>query len=299
MNEQDLILKQKIEKREKIDTILAYILIVILTGSIILVLFLKFTKKEETVVEPEEYMPTYISLNEISTSLNSSVLANRYLNDKASFTSTVSANSLAVTYSKDSMNINLNIPQVGNELEITMDEENNEITTEIYKEIANIICVYYGNTTSNCRNTIDNLKENSQIEGIRFINKEDNSYIYISIDKSIDVNNRITYSTVTNTDINKTDYVLNLDGIKIYDISKTLDNNKMTFSGIVEKENNENENISVVIKLYDETGEVVNENKYSYSQELPLEEKSTFTISFVLNDEQVNNISTYTIEIEK
>lgn len=297
MNEQDLILKQKIEKREKIDTILAYILIVILLGAIILVLYLKFIRKEETILEPEEYVPTYISLNELSTSLNSSVLANRYLNDQVSFTSTASANSMQIIYSKENENINLNIPQVGNELEIKITEENSEITKDIYKEIANIVCVYYGNTTSNCRNITDNINENSQIEGIRFVNKEDNSYVYISIDKSIDVNNKITYNTVTNTDINKTDYILNLNGIKIYDISKTQENNKITFSGIVEQENNEN--ISVVIKLYDETGEIINENKYSYNEELPLEQKNTFNISFVLDEEQIKNISTYTIEIEK
>lgn len=299
MNEQDLILKQKIEKREKIDTILAYILIVILVGAIILVLFLKFTRKEEPKVEPEEYIPTYINLNDISTSLNSSVLANRYLNEQVRFNSSVSGNSLQIIYNKENTNINLNIPQVGNELEIKIDEENNEIVKDMYKEITNIICVYYGNTVSNCRNITDNINETIQIEGIRFVNKENNNYVYISTDKSIDINSKITYNTVTNIDINKTDYILNLDEIKIYDINKTVTSDKLTFSGTIERANSENENISVTIKLYDKTGEVINENKYSYNEELPLGQKNTFNISFTLNEEQLNNISTYTIEIVK
>lgn len=299
MNEQDLILKQKIEKREKIDTILAYILIVILVGLIILVLFLKFTKKEETNVEPEEYIPTYINLNDISTSLNSSVLANRYLNEQIRFNSSVSGNSLQIIYNKENTNINLNIPQVGNELEIKLSEENSEITEDIYKEITNIICIYYDNTVSNCRNITDNINENSQIDGIRFVNKDNNKYIYISTDKSIDINSKITYNKVTNIDINKTDYTLNLDDIKIYDIKKTITSDKLTFSGIIERSNIENENLSVVIKVYDKTGEVINENKYTYNDELPLGQKSAFNISFVLNEEHLNSISTYTIEIVK
>ena len=125
MNEQEMILRQKIEKREKFDTILAYVLLVILLGCIVIVLYLKFVKKEDTL--PEEYIPKYIGLSDISSSLNSSDLANRYINDNATFNSNVNGNTLVVSYVKDDVNVELNIPMVGSELEITIPSDNSDI----------------------------------------------------------------------------------------------------------------------------------------------------------------------------
>ena len=65
MNEEEMMRTKKIEKREKTDTILAYILIVILIACLGIILFLKFVKKEDT--KPEEHNPTYISVDEIVT----------------------------------------------------------------------------------------------------------------------------------------------------------------------------------------------------------------------------------------
>ena len=194
MNEQDLILTQKIEKREKFDTILAYILLAILLGAILLVIYLKFLKKEE-VVKPEEYTPNYISLNEISTKLNNSTLANRYLNDSATFNTSVQNNTLNVLYTKEDKNINLNIPMINDELEVSITEDNKEIITDIYKEITNIICMYYGNTESSCRTTINNISSSSPVEGIRFVTDENNNKVYITTTRSIKVNK--VYNTVT------------------------------------------------------------------------------------------------------
>ena len=49
MNEQEMIQRQKIEKREKTDIILAYILIVILLAGIGIVLYLKYGSSQDTV----------------------------------------------------------------------------------------------------------------------------------------------------------------------------------------------------------------------------------------------------------
>ena len=91
MNEEEMMRMKKIEKREKTDTILAYILIVILIVCLGVILFLKFVKKEDT--KPEEHNPTYISINEIVTKFNGSTLISKYNNiadyvlSKSGFTS--------------------------------------------------------------------------------------------------------------------------------------------------------------------------------------------------------------------
>ena len=48
MNEEEM-MRQKVEKREKVDTIIAYCLIVILIGCIAILSILKLTKKEDEV----------------------------------------------------------------------------------------------------------------------------------------------------------------------------------------------------------------------------------------------------------
>ena len=127
MNEEELMRMKKIEKREKVDIALAYMLIVILLGAIVVILYLKFIKKEEP--RQDDQLPTYISLNEITAGLNSSTLANRYTNDGATFTSTVSNDAIVVTYTKGEQNININIPLVNNELQVNIAKENEKIIT--------------------------------------------------------------------------------------------------------------------------------------------------------------------------
>lgn len=288
MNEQEMILRKKIEKREKVDTLLAYVLIVILVGCIGVVLYLKFIREEEPVLE--EYIPNYITLSEISTSLNSSVLANRYSNDNASFNSSISGNELVVTYIKDDTNVNLNIPVIGTELEVTIPEENINITKEIYKEIANIICVYYGNSESSCRNV---LGSSGSIDGIRIVNNK----VYITTTKSIDVNSEIVYDTVTPTSITNTNYILNMLDTKINNININTSDTNITFTGNLEKIVSDNSNISVVVKLYDTEGTVLGENKYEYETS---KEIGAFEISFILSEElKIDSIDQYSIEVIK
>lgn len=298
INEQDFILNKKIEKREKFDTILAYILLVVLSLGIIFILYLKFIREEET-TEPEEYVPNYISLNSISNSLNSSTLANRYVNDVANFSSNVLDNSLVITYIKDDISVNLNIPMVGSELMVTIPGENIDIVTDIYKEIANIICVYYGNVENYCRNTLNNLNGDS-VDGIRFVNTENTNNVYINTTKSIDVNNEIVYNAVTKTNINDTNYTLNLLDNKVSGININTDNNSIIFSGTIERLTEDTVNVSVVIKLYDVNGNVLGENKYEYNESNPLDETDIFEISFMLSDVlKLENIVNYSIEIVK
>ena len=297
MNEQDLILKQKIEKREKIDTIIAYVLLVILSAAIIFVLYLKFIRKEE-VTKPEEYIPTYISLNEISTSLNNSKLASEYSDESSKFTSTVSGNILVVNYIDEDSNVNINIPQVESELEIILSDEN-DLINDIYKELATIICKYYGNNELSCRNITDYLTFDSQIDGIRNVNDENNRYIYISTLKSIDINSKIIYNNITKTNINNTNYTLNLEGLNINDINITKEAGDLKFNGVIDGAKNEESNVSVVVKLYDLNDIVITENKYIFDENNPLSEKNNFEIAFTFNEEDINNIALYSIEVIK
>ena len=168
-NEQDLILRQKIEKREKIDTIIAYVLIVILLGCMALVLALKFAGKDEEKTEPDEYTPTYISLNEINNSFNKSELVKGYTDNGINFKSSVSGNALIIDYVEGEEKINLNVPIVGNEIKFTLDDKNSKIITDIYKEIASIICVYYGNEEKFCKITLNNIDSNGNDSRNSFI----------------------------------------------------------------------------------------------------------------------------------
>lgn len=296
MNEQDIILKEKIEKREKFDTILAYILLVFLLGCIIFVLYLKFIRKEQN--NQEEYVPNYISLNSISNSLNSSTLANRYMNDGATLNSTISNDVLVVNYTKDSVNININIPVVSNELVVNIDKENTDIITDVYKEIANIICVYYGNDEAICRNTLDNL--NDSVTGIRTVTSGDTNIVYITITESISVNNKKIYNEITKVGINETDYVLNISNISISNINITTTSNGIKFNGLVERLTSDKSDVNVIIKIYDINDNLLEENKYEFNKNNVLNSSSTFEIEFLLNNKiNLNNINKYSIEITK
>ena len=299
MNEQEIMMNEKIKKREKLDTILAYILLVIIIGAIVFVLYLKFIRKEETTVKPEEHQNNYITLNEISDKLNSSPLTNKYKNDNATFTSYVNDNSLNIDYKKDNEIINLNVKTVGTELEFNITEENKTIAEEIYKEIANIICVYYKNTEDSCRSTLSKINENNSVDGIRYVSSDNNKFVYINTTKSIDVENIDLYTTVTNVELSKTNYELKLDTEVINNIKVEKTDTILTFTGDITT-TGENNNISVLITLYDENSAKLTEEKYEYSDTNQIGNNSEFRVQFNLNDTlNLENIKYYSINILK
>ena len=295
----DAMLKEKIEKREKFDTILAYVLIVILLGCIGAVLGLKFLGKEEEKPPVDEYTPTYITIGEITTSLNNSVLANRYMNDGASFASAVNGNAMLVTYIKDGININLNIPMVGNELMINITEENSSVITEVYKEIASIICMYYGNEEKYCRHKLENIDDNCT-DCIRFDNNGNTKIIYIETTKSYSIINEIVYNSVVVNDINNTDYALEMFDVKVSNINIVNSDTNISFSGNLERLNEDTSDVSVVVNLYDVNDNVLGTNKQEYNSDNVLEDTNTFEVSFLLSDTlKLEDITKYSIEIVK
>lgn len=295
MNEEELMRMKKIEKREKVDIALAYMLIVILLGAIVVILYLKFIKKEEP--RQDDQLPTYISLNEITAGLNSSTLANRYTNDGATFTSTVSNDAIVVTYTKGEQNININIPLVNNELQVNIAKENEQIITDTYKEIANIICKYYGNSEDSCRTTINNIKSDSQ--GIRFISDANNSYVYIDINKSVDVTNvfNSSYTEETKVTLDNTNYSLKISDTEISNITVTNSDTDIKVSGSIKNLSTEG-TLSIIVKLYDNDGNVVGEDKKEYTADKALNGEDTFEFSFAYNDTlKKDNVKDYSINV--
>lgn len=295
MNEEELMRMKKIEKREKVDIALAYMLIVILLGAIVVILYLKFIRKEEP--RQDEQLPTYISLNEITAGLNSSTLANRYTNDGATFTSTVSNDAIVVTYTKGEQNININIPLVNNELQVNIAKENEKIITDTYKEIANIICKYYGNSEDSCRTTINNIKSDSQ--GIRFISDANNSYVYIDINKSVDVTNVFNgaYTEETKVTLDNTNYSLKISDTEISNITVTNSDTDIKVSGSIKNLSTEG-TLSIIVKLYDNDGNVVGEDKKEYTTDKALNGEDTFEFSFAYNDTlKKDNVKDYSINV--
>lgn len=295
MNEEELMRMKKIEKREKVDIALAYMLIVILLGAIVVILYLKFIRKEEP--RQDDQLPTYISLNEITAGLNSSTLANRYTNDGATFTSTVSNDAIVVTYTKGEQNININIPLVNNELQVNIAKENEEIITDTYKEIANIICKYYGNSEDSCRTTINNIKSDSQ--GIRFISDANNSYVYIDINKSVDVTNvsNSAYTEETKVTLDNTNYSLKISDTEISNITVTNSDTDIKVSGSIKNLSTEGA-LSINVKLYDTDGNVISEEKKEYTTDNALSSEDTFEISFTYSDTlKKDDVKEYSINV--
>lgn len=299
MNEQEMIMNEKIKKREKLDTILAYILLVIIIGTIVFVLYLKFIRREETTVKPEEHQNNYITLNEISSKLNTSTLANKYKNDNATFTSNVNGNSLNIDYKKDNEIINLNVKTIGTELEFNITEDNKVIAEEIYKEIANIICVYYKNTEDSCRSTLSKINENNSVDGIRYVSSDNNKFVYVNTAKSIDVESIDLYTEVTNVELSKTNYELKLDTEVINNIKVEKTDTNLAFTGNITT-TSENKNISVLVTLYDENSAKLTEEKYEYNDTNQISDNSEFKVEFNLNDNlKLENIKYYSINIQK
>ena len=298
MNEQEMIMNEKIRKREKLDTILAYILLVFLLGAILFILYLKFIKREDTTT-PVEKPNNNITLNDISNSLNNSTLANRYLNDNVTFSSKVNGTSLVIDYKKDDKIVNLNVNTIGTELEFTMNEDNRLVTEDIYKEVANIICVYYKNTEDACRSTLSKVDESNPINGIRYVTSDNNILVYVNTAKSIDVENIDTYTEVTKTAVTKTNYELKLDTETINNIKITNAETLITFTGNITT-TSESKNMSIVVTLYGDNDTKLTEEKYEFNDTNKLEENKEFKVEFTLNDTlTLDSIKAYSISIEK
>ncbi len=298
MNEQEMMMNEKIKKREKVDTILAYILLVFLLGAIIFILYLKFIRKGDNTT-PVEKPNNYITLNDISNSLNNSTLANRYLNDNVTFSSKVNGTSLEIDYKKEKKEEVLNVNTVGTELEFTMNDDNRLIIEDIYKEVANIICVYYNNSEDACRSTLNKVDEKNPVNGIRYVTSDNNILVYVNTTQSIDVEKTETYTEVTNVELSKTNYELKLDTEVINNIKVDTTDTLITFTGDVTT-TSENKNMAVVVTLYGDNNTKLTEEKYEFNDTNKLEEKGTFKVEFALSDTLTkDSIKTYSINIEK
>lgn len=294
MNEEEMMKMKKNEKREKTDTILAYILIVILIACLGIILFLKFVKKEDT--KPEEHNPTYISVDEIVTRFNASTLISKYTNDGGKLVASKSNSTIVVTYTKDNNNTVITVPLANNELEVNINKDHEELINDIYKEITNVICTYYGNSEDSCRTAIDNVK--SDVQGIRFVTNGDVKYVYIDITKSIDVNaSANTYTEETKVGLDNINYSLKINDTEINSIAVTNSDNDIKISGSIKNLSTEGA-LSINVKLYDSDGNVIGEEKKEYTTDNALSGDDTFEISFTYSDTlKKDDVKEYSINV--
>lgn len=280
MNEEEM-MRQKIEKREKVDTIIAYCLIVILIGCIAILSILKLTKKEDE-VKPDDHTPSYATLNDVVTNLNNSNL---------DITASTSNNAVVVT-TKDG-SLNLNIPLVNNELEVTYNKDNEEVVTNIYKEITTNLCVFYGNTNDICTSVVNNITKDSTVNGIRFITEGDNTKVYINLLASIDVSSyKEEYTEETIKDISINNYSLNINDVNVSNIVINNSDTDIVFTS--DLKNNNSDKYTITIKLYDENNNSIGEESKVYTTEDKLEIKFTYSDS-LLKD----NVKKYSINITR
>lgn len=280
MNEEEM-MRQKIEKREKVDTIIAYCLIVILIGCIVILSILKLTKKEDE-VKPDDHTPSYATLNDVVTNLNNSNL---------DVTASTSNNAVVVT-TKDG-SLNLNIPLVNNELEVTYNKDNEEVVTNIYKEITTNLCVFYGNTNDICTSVVNNITKDSTVNGIRFTTDGDNTKVYINLLASIDVSSyKEEYTEETIKDISINNYSLNINDVNVSNIVINNSNTDIVFTS--DLKNNNSDKYTITVKLYDENNNSIGEESKEYTTEDKLEIKFTYSDS-LLKD----NVKKYSINITR
>lgn len=281
MNEEEMMMRQKIEKREKVDTIIAYCLIVILIGCIAILSILKLTKKED-VVKPDDHTPSYATLNDVVTNLNNSNL---------DITASTSNNAVVVT-TKDG-SLNLNIPLVNNELEVTYNKDNEEVVTNIYKEITTNLCVFYGNTNDICTSVVNNITKDSTVNGIRFITEGDNTKVYINLLASIDISSyKEEYTEETIKDISINNYSLNINDVNVSNIVINNSDTDIVFTS--DLKNNNSDKYTITVKLYDENNNSIGEESKEYTTEDKLEIKFTYSDS-LLKD----NVKKYSINITR
>lgn len=279
--DQEMMMRQKIEKREKADTIIAYCLIVILIGCIAILSILKLTKKEDE-VKPDDHTPSYATLNDVVTNLNNSNL---------DITASTSNNAVVVT-TKDG-SLNLNIPLVNNELEVTYNKDNEEVVTNIYKEITTNLCVFYGNTNDICTSVVNNITKDSTINGIRFTTEGDNTKVYINLLASIDISSyKEEYTEETIKDISINNYSLNINDVNVSNIVINNSDTDIVFTS--DLKNNNSDKYTITIKLYDENNNFIGEESKEYTTEDKLEIKFTYSDS-LLKD----NVKKYSINITR
>lgn len=279
--DQEMMMRQKVEKREKVDTIIAYCLIVILIGCIAILSILKLTKKEDE-VKPDDHTPSYATLNDVVTNLNNSNL---------DVTASTSNNAVVVT-TKDG-SLNLNIPLVNNELEVTYNKDNEEVVTNIYKEITTNLCVFYGNTNDICTSVVNNITKDSTINGIRFITDGDNTKVYVNLLASIDVSSyKEEYTEETIKDISINNYSLNINDVNVSNIVINNSDTDIVFTS--DLKNNNSGKYTITIKLYDENNNSIGEESKEYTTEDKLEIKFTYSDS-LLKD----NVKKYSINITR
>lgn len=281
MNEEEMMMRQKVEKREKVDTIIAYCLIVILIGCIAILSILKLTKKEDE-VKPDDHTPSYATLNDVVTNLNNSNL---------DITASTSNNAVVVT-TKDG-SLNLNIPLVNNELEVTYNKDNEEVVTNIYKEITTNLCVFYGNTNDICTSVVNNITKDSTVNGIRFVTEGDNTKVYINLLASIDISSyKEEYTEETIKDISINNYSLNINDVNVSNIVINNSDTDIVFTS--DLKNNNSDKYTITVKLYDENNNSIGEESKEYTTEDKLEIKFTYSDS-LLKD----NVKKYSINITR
>lgn len=281
MNEEDLMIQEKIKKREKTDLMLACMLIVILLGSILFVVYLKFIRKDTTnnsVSEnndntPTEYTVNYIKLSDIASGINNN-LSSKY----SGISATSGDNSINVSYGDLLYEIKL----VNNELEFNIDNDNKELSEDIYKEIIASVCTYYSSDRTGCVNASSSVDNGTN--GIRFLNNK----VYISITNGvtpIDVVTKATYKEETIVVINNTNYEINMNDKIISDIEVDIGNTDVTIGGVVSSAG------VITIKLYDDDNELLDTKEF--------ECQDYFSISFDFDDKlNIESIKKYSISIE-
>lgn len=279
MNEQDLIIQKKIEKREKTDIMLAYILIVVLTLGIIFILYLKFIKNKDVKDEvPTEYTVNSITLNDIANSLSSN-LSSSY----NTLTALANENSILVSYG----DINYTIPLVNNELVFTIDNDNQELSKDIYTEVLASVCTFYRNDREGCKNAASSVSEDISITGVRFA---DNS-VYITILNSISPIETPTvpiYNTEIDTNID-TAFEVEMNNTKISNIViDTTD--KVTVTGDITYTGDKTSS-KVTVKLYDENSTLLEEKS--------IDAEDKFSIIFEYSDTlKIENVKKYSVVAE-
>lgn len=290
MNEQDRIMEEKILKREKTDTFLAYMLIVILLGCIGFMLYAKFIRKEESTTT-EDTTSNNLTLTDISNSLNTSNYSANLVSDGGTFNSSVSNSALVITYVKDDTTLNLNIPLVNNELEVTIDDANSEVITSIYEEIGTIICTHYTGNETSCRNILTNINENSSVDGIRYVNNGNNKTVYLDITKGYFVNNTNTYNKSTIVSLGDTSYLLNINNVNISNINIKNNTTNIVFTGDITASEYP---FDVVVRLYKDDETLIKEDKATVSDN----SFSNFSITFNFDDTlKLEDLSKYSIDI--
>lgn len=282
MNDQEII-NSKIEKKEKTDIFLAYLLIIILLGCIAFMLYLKFFSNNDTT--QNEHLSNYISLATISTGLNSSSLAS-----ELGINSSVGDGVITVTYQKDGNGRNIEMPLINNELEVTVTDEDKEEITKIYKEIVKMICKYYNSDKGEaCEGTANNLSTSS-IDGVRFVSNENGNVVYINIMKGIDVSG-YTNASVTLEDVSKE----NTSNILVDNINVSNNNSEVIIKyNVSYKDDTAKNDFKLVISLYDENDTLLLEKTREYKKEdvtSILEDSESFALNETLKLEAVKKYS--------